>query len=801
MLRMKMIPAVVMLALMAPVAMAHAAADATSTAKASATDSAPSSNDATGESSKDRASKAKEGNSKTLEAVVVTGQPVSFTNNELPPVLTKLSAPLSSIVDAVNLLPGVNVTPGGVFGSDDWSVGITMRGFTQGQLGFTVDGLPNGATSYGGGAKPNRFLDSENMRTVSVSQGTADIASPSSQALGGTINYESIDPSMTRALAINYSTGSWNAEREFVRYDTGAIFNDDTYAYVSFSNTDNKRWIGSGSNGHTSRVHLDSKLISYLTDKLTMTARLSWDDTYENNYNSVTLAQFKQDPNWDRLNWNWTGKPYIDQNFVEPWNTVRQNALAGVRFDYTPSDTSSVEFYPYFQYMKGSGGWLPPYQLFGVDGAGALTNNRPAPGGAFSKVFFVDAGGQPLAVPAGCASPYDATCYAAGATPASSFRQSLYKNNRYGFITKGTWQVGMNNLEAGLWLENLDRINGRVWYAVTDPTVSWNYARPAYYKQFDQLLTTETRKFYAQDQVHLGPVDITAGVSKYLVSLSGKDQINSGTQFASLNSDSDLLPSLGAVYHLDHRSQVYASVTKNFSPVPDGVLQAAAIGTDISHVKPETSINIDAGYRYSSNDLSLGLSVYHVRFANQITFINPQSDGVTQINYTIGTAGTYVNVGGVQSKGVEAIANWKASPNMDLYASATFNNSTYLGNVNGIKAGNKVAGQPARMLALSANYHTADGFQTGISGKYVGGRYGTIDNTEKLPSYVSVDAYAGYHIGFADQARAIKSVDLMLNVTNLMDRRYLGTVDSAGTPGYYFIAPGRTAVFSIKANL
>jgi outer membrane receptor protein involved in Fe transport len=64
-----------------------------------------------------------------------------------------------------------------------------------------------------------------------------------------------------------------------------------------------------------------------------------------------------------------------------------------------------------------------------------------------------------------------------------------------------------------------------------------------------------------------------------------------------------------------------------------------------------------------------------------------------------------------------------------------------------------------------------------------------------------VDAYAGYHIGFDGSSHAIKSVDLMFNVTNLMDRRYLGTVDSAGTPGYYFIAPGRTAVFSIKANL
>jgi len=801
MLRQKRITVLIALALATPVALAHtannAAADAAASSVKPLSSAATTAKKADAAASVDKADSLK---TKTLEAVVVSGHSVAFTNNELPPVLLKFSAPLTSVVDAVNLLPGVNVTPGGVFDSDDWSMGITMRGFTQDQLGFTVDGLPNGATSYGGGAKPNRFLDPENLRTVIVSQGTSDISSPSTQALGGTLNYESIDPSTTRNVRIDYSTGSWQAQREFVRYDTGALFHDSTYAYLSFSNTYNKRWMGDGTNGHSSRVHVDGKLISYLSDALTMTARLSWDDVYENNYNSVTLAQFKQDPSWDRLTWNWTGQPYVDQNFVEPWNTVRKNALAGVRFDYALGDNSGLEFYPYYQFMEGSGGWLPPYQLYAVNGSGQITGNHPAPGAPFGYDFFQAPNGQPIAVPAGCGNPYDASCYPAGSIPASSFRQSLYKNHRYGFIAKGHWQLGINQLQAGIWFENLDRFNGRVWYAVIDPRYYWNYTRPPYYMQFYQQLTTDTRKLYAQDQVTFGPLELTAGVSKYLVSLNGNNLITNGSQFASLNSDSNVLPSVGAVYHLDQHSQLYASVTKNFAAVPDGVLQAAAAGSDISHVLPETSINVDAGYRYSSNRMQFGLSAYHVRFANQITFVTPASNGITQINYTIGTAGTYVNVGGVESKGVEAIANWSATPELDLYASATYNDSTYVGNINGIKAGNKVAGQPGRMLALAANYHTPGGFRAGIAAKYVGDRYGTIDNTEKLPAYATVDAYAGYHVGFSGSERMVKSVDLMLNVTNLLDRRYLGTVDSAGTPGYYFIAPARTAIFTVTAN-
>ncbi len=323
----------------------------------------------------------------TLSSVVVTSQAVSFTNNVLPPVMLKFQAPLSSVVDAVNVLPGVNVTPGGVFDSDVWSFGITLRGFTQNQLGFTIDGLPNGATDYSGGTLPNRYLDPENLRRITVSQGTADISSPSDQALGGTLNYYSNDPSMKRHLRIDYSTGSWNAQREFVRYDTGALFNGNTYGYISFSNTFNKRWMGTGTNGHTSRVHMDSKLISYLSDNLTMTAIASFDHAYENNYNSVTLAQFQQDPNWDHLTWNWTGKPYVDQNFVEPWNTVRTNVLAGVKFEYIPNENSRYSFYPYYHFQEGTGGWLPPYQLYAANGSGTLTGGYPVPGGGSARCF------------------------------------------------------------------------------------------------------------------------------------------------------------------------------------------------------------------------------------------------------------------------------------------------------------------------------------------------------------------------------------------------------------------------------
>lgn len=142
-----------------------------------------------------------------LDSVQVTGKAVGFTNTVIPKDELKFEPPLSSVTDAVNMAPGVNITQGGVFDSDDYSTGITLRGFTQDQLGFTIDGLPNGSAGYAGGSKPNRFLDSENLASATVSQGTADIGSPSLQALGGTLSYQSNDPKSEAGVRVDQSIG------------------------------------------------------------------------------------------------------------------------------------------------------------------------------------------------------------------------------------------------------------------------------------------------------------------------------------------------------------------------------------------------------------------------------------------------------------------------------------------------------------------------------------------------------------------------------------------------------------------
>ena len=96
-----------------------------------------------------------------------------------------------------------------------------MRGFqtnlAEQQIGSTIDGLPNGNSNYGGGAKANRYIDTANLGGVNVSQGTADIASRSNEALGGTLDFLTSDPLLESGVTLQGAAGEFDAQRLYAR--------------------------------------------------------------------------------------------------------------------------------------------------------------------------------------------------------------------------------------------------------------------------------------------------------------------------------------------------------------------------------------------------------------------------------------------------------------------------------------------------------------------------------------------------------------------------------------------------------
>lgn len=728
-----------------------------------------------------------------IEEVSVVAKKISYANHQIDTSMAQQQNTVSSVLGLIDNLPGISINEGDAFGGDDWSTSITMRGFSidgnQQQLGMTVDGIPNGGSNYGGGAKANRYLDTENLATVEVGQGTADLASASLEALGGTFNFVSRDPSQQQETTLAFTSGDHDAQRYFIRHETGQIF-DHTRAYLSYSQTQTSRWIGEGSNGGAQKQHAEFKFVSDF-EQLSITGRLSYDDVEEDNYNSVSIEQFKQTPDWDQLTWNWTGVAHFDQMFAEGWSTLRENTLAYVKFDYSLSSTSSLTFTPYLHKNSGRGDWIPPYLVNAIDENG----NQTAIGGKIeSKYAFTDPAGNPLMPSLGCESSYSwpwdsgnlqhSDCYADDAVPVMSYRHTHYKKDRLGVLANYQLMLENHDIKVGFWYEDDERTESRDWHKVVDARVYHHFDSTAYWTQYKNVFNTDTLKVYLQDSINLSDFTLNLGAQKYMVDIEKRDQFALSAP-TKINSDSKVLLSAGALYQISNDIELFAGFSENFAAIKNEVLEREA--SALTDIKPETAENIDLGIRFNTLDWQVSATAYAIEFDNRITFIAPGSD-TGGIDYTVGTNGQYINVGGIESTGLELSAKYQVNQNLSLYSSFTHNDSTYVGNAPGFKAGEKVIDSVDDMFVVSTDYTKGD-LRAGLSAKYTGDR-GQAD------SYTLVD----FNVGYSKEldGGAFNSIDIAFVVNNLFDKRYLAT--GTGTGETFFIGGPRTATITFTAN-
>ena len=729
------------------------------------------------------------GHESDIEVLSVVGKRVSYANNATDNNSKQLQPAIGNVMDLVNNLPGINVGQGDAFGGDDYTTTISLRGFVidraDQQLGITIDGVPNGGSAYAGGSKANRYLDSENTQYVEVGQGSADIASASLDALGGTLNFVSNNPLAEQGAQAAYSNGSNNARRYFARFDTGVIF-DHTTAYISLSDSFANRWIGSGSNGATERLHAEAKTVTEL-DNVRITARLSYDDANEDNYDYRSLEQFKQNPRWDGLTNVWTGDPDIDQNFAEAWSTLRENTLLYVKAEFDLSDEIEMSVTPYMHWQNGRGDWLPPYQVYALDDDGNLVSR----GNGTERITYeyIDAAGQPVS---------DEPADTSELTRVSSYRHTHYEKQRLGVTANMQWTLDNHQIRAGIWLEQQERTQIRDWHKVLDAKIYHYFDDTPYWVQFNDDYQHDVVKYYFQDQMTLGDLQLNVGLQQYLIDVERTDNFNASNN-GKLNSDSDLLPSIGLIYGLTERLELFAGYAKNFKAIPDTILNT--VGQEFDNLKAETANNYDIGVRYFGDTLNVSATFYTIEFNNRITLlayeeIDDLPDYLTELD------GTFVNLGGVESNGLEASLDWRLTPNWTLTSSLTLNKSEYSDTINGYRAGDKVAAIPEHMLASTLHYNNGK-YRAGVSAKYTGEYYGaakrsTIDDTpvwnrDDIPSSVIWHAYLGYQQDFA-AGSMFKTADLAFTLNNLTNQAYI----SGGQEGAYLLGADRTVSFTVS---
>lgn len=687
--------------------------------------------------------------------VSVTGQKTTRSNTTLNKQGIESVTPGTAPTQLLNKLPGVNATSGGSLGLYEYASQIYIRGFDKNQIGQVLDGVPLGGGLTAGGAPANRFLDSENLMKINVSQGSADIGSPSNAALGGTITYTTVAPGNKEALKVARTTGSYNLDRSFVRYDTGLI--NDTKGYLSFSNTTYDKW---RSKGALNRQHVELKAVHFMGDTA-FELKSTYNDRTDHDYLDVSLSNYNNYGRDYGLNTTWTGVPNLDSSHFDGWTNGRTDILHSLKIDSMLSDNITVKVQPYYHSQSGWGRYNPNTILVVNPTTGVATQSAGL-----------------------------------------SFRESTYETHRAGLTASVEAQVGFNALKAGLWAENGTRKNGRNWYNVINATVSYLPDRSQlYYNQFDRKFTTKSSMLYVQDSIALldNKLTIDVGAKSKKIDVSYEGLSNNRVDKTTLNTTSDktFLPKLGVSYKLNNSGQVFASFSENFSQLPDSVFTQATFNPNL---QPETSTNMDVGYRFDNGSTSFSASYYNISYKNKLEVLT-----VTAGNRFFGNTTQLSNVGGVDTKGVELAVGQQLGEHFNIYSTVSANDSKYKEDIQTLKIkGNQVIGQPKKMATLELNYRS-NAYSIGFVEKYVGTRMSSRDNSESVPSYSIGDLHLGYDS--QKQYGPLSEIGVSFNVNNLFDKSYLSTINGSNTGlnngggATYYVGTPRNISMMISATL
>ena len=682
----------------------------------------------------------------------------------------------SSPFKAIEKLPGVNFQSADPFGVYEWSTRISLRGFNQNQLGFTLDGVPLGDMSYGNtnGLHISRAIISDNIGIVKVSQGAGALGTASTSNLGGTIEFTSRDPGTAFGLASNVTYGSQDTIRGYVGVDTGDL--GGFRSSISYAYLDAKKWKGVG----TQRSHqVNAKTVYDFAGGGKATGFVNFTDRKENDYQDLSLEQIgRLGYDWDNISGDWpralrlaqiaanrgdvggtrrpntAGTVYpapitsVDDAYYDAGG-LRRDWLGGLKVETPLSDNLSTSVQGYYHNNKGQGSWFTPY--------------TPSPSG--NDV---------------------------------SFRTTEYGIERIGFLGDLKADLGSHQVRLTLWWENNDFNQARRFYDVSGTTVpsttALTYQSNPFFTQWFNNYNTQTFQFAVQDEWTVtDDFIISGGIKGQSVKLRARENLATGRlAVGDIKSEDFFLPQVGALYKLGQAGELFANYTQNqrafTAAATSGPFATTQAGFDAirPNLRPEKSQTVEAGYRFGNGTLRGVVAAYYVDFKNRL-LATQTGAGI------VGNPAVLANVGSVRSLGVEAGATWRIAPPLTLTASYAYNDSTYRDNVvNAVGvvtqaiAGKTVVDSPKHIgnveLAFDQN-----GFYARANGNFMSERFFSFSNDQSVPGRAIFDARLGYRIG--SDNRLLDGLSIEGSVTNLTDKRFVATI---GSNGYRFSGDNQT---------
>jgi iron complex outermembrane receptor protein len=671
------------------------------------------------------------------------------------------TAPGTSPIKAISELPGVNYTSADSFGAYEWATRISVRGFSQNQLGFTLDGVPLGDMSYGNwnGLHISRAIIDENIAKSTISQGTGSLGTASNSNLGGTLEFSSVNPSDSPGGTVSQSFGSDSAYRTYARLDSGLLPTNTKFT-VSTAYQDSDKWKGVGGQKD---LQVNSKVIQNVGDA-TVTGFLNYSDRAEVDYQDLSKEyETKLGYNWDNYG-NWaqainaangifskgegSTSDALDAAYYGG-SGLRKDLLGGVTLTAPISDALSTKTTVYGHNDDGRGLWFTPYQA--------------------------SPGGSPI-----------------------SLRTSEYTLKRGGLISDATYDTTRNSVTVGIWYEKESFDLARRFYATTLTSPVWSlYDFPSnpFMTAWKFNFDTDVIQGHVEDSYKItDQLTFSAGFKGVTTRIHGKLVQGSGYAGGDIDASSPFLPQAGLNWKITDHDELFSDVAKNMRSFQAGGPGYGAAPFQMSQAEfdatkpglhPETSWTEEIGYRQSRGPISTDISAYHVNFSDRLL-------GIAQCSGIQGCPNALANVGGVTSNGVEAAATLHVPPVPGLswyngisYDSSTYDNNVVSNNVLYHLSGKTVVDTPNLMYKTVLGYEH-EGFFAHVTGDYMGRRYYTYTNDNWVGGRMLWDFGTGYTV---EQAGVLRDLKIQFNVTNILDKKYFSSI---GTNGFSMTDPTGT---------
>ncbi len=691
------------------------------------------------------------------------------------------AAPGTSPLKVLDKLPGVSFQSADPFGAYEWSTRISVRGFNQNQMGFTLDGVTLGDMSYGNynGLHISRAIINEDIGRVELSQGAGSLDSATSSNMGGTLKFTSRDPSKDLGGELNATVGSDSMHRLYGRFESGSIAAlGGLRGYVSVVDQSTDKWKGGGKQ---KAQQFDTKWVLPLGDTGSVSAFVNHSERREQDYQDMSLEMVNRlGNNWDNFQPDyakaigvasvlnnlsyylsgqlnpktgyWTGvgtNPYATYGVKNPDEAyyygagIRNDTISAIKFDNAITDKIKINGTLYHHDNKGQGLWVSPYDAspnYGV--VGATTDNAPL-----------------------------------------SVRTTEYNINRTGIIGGLNFDLGAHQVSAGIWVEDNNFRQARRYYAenLTAPKLdSLGFQSNPFLTKWQYAFSTKTTQAYVQDVWTISDaLKVNYGFKSLEVTNKVHQQVG-GTLNAELKSKDGFLPQVGAVYKVSDHYELFGSYAENM----DAYVSAATSGPFSSqsqanvdyvrdHLKPEQSKTLEGGLRFRFPQFQGVAALYSVKFDNRIL-------AVAQGAAIQGNNPVLSNVGGVKTNGLELAGTYRLTSDWKLYASYSYNDSKYEsdvvaadGTVYAHTKNKTVVNTPKNLLKTELNYDNGSLFAT-LGVNYTDKRFYTYENIGgEVPSNTISDLSVGYRF-------ASVGTTLQLNISNLTDEKYISTIGSAG---------------------